>query len=667
MLKRTTHPRSLPWWPLLAGCASRRQAERRAGEDRPRRRRGPRQRRRPGGAASPGRAGAGRPQPGHHRRPANVARIVYFDYDSYEIKPEFQASSRPRALPEGQPAAPRGDRRPHRRARRPRIQPGARPAPRRSRAPRARAARRHRQPDRGGELRQGKAGRAQGSGEEAPGRRTAASRSPTDDAAHPLCRAALAGRGFCCCARWAPCRAVRGRRGPPRHPRPAAACRGARRQQAEELRRATGENEQLRRSLLDLQNQIESLRGELARMRGRRAAHARPHRGAARQKDIAQGVEDRLRKFEPVQGDSVDGREFRPTRNEQRDFEAALGVFRKGEFAGAQTAFAEFVKRYPQSGYRPSALFWLGNAQYATATTAAPSPTSARCCAGARPCRAPRGRAVDRQLPDRAEGQRRGTPHAGRPDQGLSAVRSRQAAASGSRLKLRGAAPTQHAARARHRRRLARRFGGLERLYGVPGARRIRRPSVAGRRHRRRRLLGRRGAGAQRRRLADLVDLDHVAESNINRQVHALDSTVGQAKVEAMRERIAQIHPGLQGARRRRIRRARQLAALLRHKARTDRRCVIDACDQVKAKVAMAAWARASARLFITVGAAGGKRLAHKVDIDDLSLTTHDPCWRRCATACASSMARRARASASACPASSAAKRGAAGCVVRDR
>jgi tRNA A37 threonylcarbamoyladenosine dehydratase len=52
---------------------------------------------------------------------------------------------------------------------------------------------------------------------------------------------------------------------------------------------------------------------------------------------------------------------------------------------------------------------------------------------------------------------------------------------------------------------------------------------------------------------------------------------------------------------------------------------VIDACDQVKAKVAMAAWARQPRALFIACGAAGGKRLAHKVDIDDLALTTHDP------------------------------------------
>jgi tol-pal system protein YbgF len=82
------------------------------------------------------------------------------------------------------------------------------------------------------------------------------------------------------------------------------------------------------------------------------------------QRDIAQGVNDRLRKFEPAQV-TVDGREFTADPAEQSAFEAALASFRKGEFTGAQTAFADFVRKYPSSGYRPTALFWLGNAQYA--------------------------------------------------------------------------------------------------------------------------------------------------------------------------------------------------------------------------------------------------------------------------------------------------------------
>jgi len=50
----------------------------------------------------------------------------------------------------------------------------------------------------------------------------------------------------------------------------------------------------------------------------------------------------------------------------KRDFEAALAVFRKGDFPAAQSVFVDFLNRYPQTGYGSSALFWLGNAQYAT-------------------------------------------------------------------------------------------------------------------------------------------------------------------------------------------------------------------------------------------------------------------------------------------------------------
>jgi tol-pal system protein YbgF len=83
-----------------------------------------------------------------------------------------------------------------------------------------------------------------------------------------------------------------------------------------------------------------------------------------RQKDIVQGVDERFRKVEPSKV-SVDGREFIADPVEARDFEAALAIFRRGEFPAAQTAFADFIKRYPQSGFKSTALFWLGNAQYA--------------------------------------------------------------------------------------------------------------------------------------------------------------------------------------------------------------------------------------------------------------------------------------------------------------
>ncbi len=168
---------------------------------------------------------------------------------------------------------------------------------------------------------------------------------------------------------------------------------------------------------------------------------------------------------------------------------------------------------------------------------------------------------------------------------------------------------------------LQRRFGGLERLYGVGGAASIRAAHVA--------VVGIGGVGSwaaealARSAVGEitLIDLDHIAESNINRQIHALDNTVGQAKVTAMRERIARINSGCVVHEVDEFVDPDNWPKLLPPGVTA----VIDACDQVKAKAAMAAWARETRTLFISCGAAGGKRLAHRVDIDDLAHTTHDP------------------------------------------
>lgn len=172
---------------------------------------------------------------------------------------------------------------------------------------------------------------------------------------------------------------------------------------------------------------------------------------------------------------------------------------------------------------------------------------------------------------------------------------------------------------------LERRFGGLERLYGLAGAQRIRAAHVA--------VIGIGGVGSwAAEALArsgvgtlTLVDMDHVAESNINRQVHALGSTLGQAKVDAMRERIRDIHPGCEVRGIDAFVEPSVWPALLGHSPDA----VIDACDQVTAKTAMAAWARAGRRPFVMVGAAGGKREAQRVAIADLSRCTHDPLLAR--------------------------------------
>ncbi len=179
----------------------------------------------------------------------------------------------------------------------------------------------------------------------------------------------------------------------------------------------------------------------------------------------------------------------------------------------------------------------------------------------------------------------------------------------------------------------ARRFGGLDRLYGVGGAAQIRAAHVV--------VVGVGGVGSWTvEALArsgvgrlTLIDLDNISESNINRQIHALDNTVGMAKVEAMRQRIAHINPDCVVTCIEDFVEPSNWPSILNGTA-VD--AVVDACDQIKAKTAMAAWALKQRVSFICVGAAGGKRLAHKVDVDDLSTTSHDPLlaklrynWRR--------------------------------------
>ena len=125
------------------------------------------------------------------------------------------------------------------------------------------------------------------------------------------------------------------------------------------------ENGQLRRALLDLQGQIEGLKAELSQGRGAQEQLARElSEVQMRQKDVVTGMDERLRRFEPLKV-TLDGQEFMAEPSEKRDYDAAMETFRKGDFAAAQSALGQFVQRHRKSGYTPSALFWLGNAQYA--------------------------------------------------------------------------------------------------------------------------------------------------------------------------------------------------------------------------------------------------------------------------------------------------------------
>lgn len=130
--------------------------------------------------------------------------------------------------------------------------------------------------------------------------------------------------------------------------------------------KANEEVSQLRKNMLDLQNQIEKQKSELAQLRGENEQLARSVSDVQkRQKDLIQTTEQRISMFEPLKV-TVDGREFFVEPAEKRDFEAAFAVFRAGDFVKSQKLLFDFIQRFPSSGYLPSALFWLGNAQYST-------------------------------------------------------------------------------------------------------------------------------------------------------------------------------------------------------------------------------------------------------------------------------------------------------------
>lgn len=121
---------------------------------------------------------------------------------------------------------------------------------------------------------------------------------------------------------------------------------------------------QLRRTLLEMNTQMEALRADLAKLRGGDEQRTKELADLQRlQKDLAQSLDERLRRFEPVKV-TVDGREFSVDAAEKRSFDEAIAVIRTGDFDKAVAALGAFQARYPDSGYRDAARFWLGNAQY---------------------------------------------------------------------------------------------------------------------------------------------------------------------------------------------------------------------------------------------------------------------------------------------------------------
>jgi tRNA A37 threonylcarbamoyladenosine dehydratase len=165
----------------------------------------------------------------------------------------------------------------------------------------------------------------------------------------------------------------------------------------------------------------------------------------------------------------------------------------------------------------------------------------------------------------------------------------------------------------------SRRFGGIDRLYGHGSLARLAGRhacivGIGGVGSWAAEALARSGVG----RLT-LIDLDHVAESNVNRQVHALEGTLGQAKVLAMGERIAAINPECTVVCVEEFVTAENVAALL---PACD--VVLDCIDQVQAKAALIAHCRRLKWPVVTTGGAGGRTDPTRIRIDDLSRTVQD-------------------------------------------
>ncbi len=172
-----------------------------------------------------------------------------------------------------------------------------------------------------------------------------------------------------------------------------------------------------------------------------------------------------------------------------------------------------------------------------------------------------------------------------------------------------------------HKADLARRFGGLQRLYGAAALARFQSAHVC--------IVGIGGVGSwaaealARSAIGQitLIDLDMVAESNVNRQIHALGGAFGKAKTDAMAERILAINPAC------RINCIEDFVSPtnLDQMLNRDFDYVIDAIDQVRSKAAMIAWCRAHEIPVVTAGGAGGQIDPTRIEIIDLARTIQDP------------------------------------------
>lgn len=174
------------------------------------------------------------------------------------------------------------------------------------------------------------------------------------------------------------------------------------------------------------------------------------------------------------------------------------------------------------------------------------------------------------------------------------------------------------------RQDLNRRFGGLKRLYGEAGLLKLQAAHVC--------VIGIGGVGSwaaealARNAIGTitLIDLDNIAESNANRQIHALDGEFGKAKVTAMAQRIRAINPSATVHEIEDFVTAENVENMLGRGFNHGFDAVLDAIDDVKAKVAIAAYCRDNKLSLITTGGAGGRLDVAKIKVADLAYVQGD-------------------------------------------
>ncbi|QAU33665.1 tRNA cyclic N6-threonylcarbamoyladenosine(37) synthase TcdA [Janthinobacterium sp. 17J80-10] len=167
-----------------------------------------------------------------------------------------------------------------------------------------------------------------------------------------------------------------------------------------------------------------------------------------------------------------------------------------------------------------------------------------------------------------------------------------------------------------------RRFGGIARLYGAAALERFRTSHVC--------VIGVGGVGSwivealARSAIGriTMIDLDNLAESNVNRQIHALTDTLGKAKVTALAERIAQINPYCRVTEIEDFITPDNLDEMI---GAGNYDYIIDAIDNVRAKTALIAYCREHGLKLITIGGAGGQIDPTKIEVRDLCRTEQEP------------------------------------------